>query len=555
MGATAGRIMMRKTPEIIEVDPHQLQEVVRRAEKSLDQSDAELIRAVFESYAYVADLVHDKNTSIRRLRKLFFGARTEKTDAVVGHTADSQDGAASSKPSAEDSDEAESDEGDAKPAQKGHGRTRAAAYRGAERIEVPHESLRAGDTCPECRQGTLYENSPGVLVRITGQAPLEAKVYLLQKLRCHLCGKIFTAQASAAAGTQKYDATAASMIGLLKYGSGLPFNRLEGLQRDLEIPLPASTQWDIVQAFAPGIAPVFEELVRQAAQGDVVHNDDTTVKILELMGDRAGEAQDEGDPSRTGLFTSGIVASREAIGWRCFSAVAGTRARTWRKCSSSARRNWGRRSRCAMRCRGTCPASWRPLWPTAWLMPDGSSWMSMIAFPSSAAPSWRRSQVVYHNDAIARRDGMSAEQRLRFHQAHSQETMHQLHNWLQHQLDDKLVEPNSALGAAIGYMLKHWEKLTLFLRQAGAPLDNNLCERALKKAILHRKNALFFKTQNGAHVGDMYMSLIYTCELNQANPFDYLTELLRHGDELAANLDRWMPWNYRATLDALQPAA
>ena len=123
--------------------------------------------------------------------------------------------------------------------------------------------------------------------------------------------------------------------------------------------------------------------------------------------------------------------------------------------------------------------------------------------------------------------------------------MDALHIWLERQLDDKRVEPHSALGGAIRYMLRHWEKLTLFLRQAGAPLDNNVCERALKKAILHRKNALFYKTQNGACVGDLYMSLIYTCQLNQANPFDYLTQLQRHADALAASPQLWMPWNYR----------
>jgi transposase len=93
-------------------------------------------------------------------------------------------------------------------------------------------------------------------------------------------------------------------------------------------------------------------------------------------------------------------------------------------------------------------------------------------------------------------------------------------------------------------MLRHWDKLTLFLRHAGAPLDNNLCERALKKAILHRKNALFYKTRNGARVGDLFMSLIYTCQLNQINPFDYLTELQRHADRLATAPDCWLPWNY-----------
>src|SRR4051812_18929420 len=81
-----------------------------------------------------------------------------------------------------------------------------------------------------------------------------------------------------------------------------------------------------------------------------------------------------------------------------------------------------------------------------------------------------------------------------------------------------------------------------------APLDNNVCERALKRAILHRKNALFYKTRNGAGVGDLFMSLIYTCQLNQANPFDYLTQLQRHAEAVAACPGSWMPWNYREAL-------
>ena len=117
--------------------------------------------------------------------------------------------------------------------------------------------------------------------------------------------------------------------------------------------------------------------------------------------------------------------------------------------------------------------------------------------------------------------------------------MDKLHEWLQRQLDEKWVEPNSALGEAMNYLLVRWERLTLFLRKAGAPLDSNICERALKKAILHRKNAMFYKTRNGARVGDMYMSLIYTCELNGANAFDYLNQLQRHASDVAEHPDRW----------------
>ena len=127
--------------------------------------------------------------------------------------------------------------------------------------------------------------------------------------------------------------------------------------------------------------------------------------------------------------------------------------------------------------------------------------------------------------------------------------MDQLHSWLQAQLNEKKVDPNSGLGGAVNYLLNHWHRLTLFLRQAGAPLDNNLCERSLKKAILHRKNSLFYLTENGAKVGDLFMSLIHTAELCGVNPFDYLTQLQRHTDELRENLLDWMPWNYRDTLE------
>jgi hypothetical protein len=133
--------------------------------------------------------------------------------------------------------------------------------------------------------------------------------------------------------------------------------------------------------------------------------------------------------------------------------------------------------------------------------------------------------------------------------------MEELHAWLFRQFEERLVEPNSALGGAIAYLLKYWEKLTLFLRVPGAPLDNNICERALKKAILHRKNALFYKTCRGAHVGDIFMSLIHTCELCGANAFDYLTELERHADLSASNPREWMPWNYRETLDRISALA
>ncbi len=551
---------MRQAPEILDVDSRELEGVLRRVEKApgLAETDVQLIRAVFESYAYVADLMEDQTTSIRRLRQLFFGARTEKTDAVVGRNtekaeaAPSRGAAADAEPAAPPGAADESGAADPKSTRRGHGRHGVDAYRGAARIDVPHPSLQAGDPCPTCREGTVYAKTPGVLIRIIGQPPLAATIYRLQKLRCHLCGQVFTAPAPAGVGTDKYDATAASMIGLLKYGSGLPFNRLEGLQGYLEVPLPASTQWEIVQAVATNLTPAFEELIRQAAQGEVLHNDDTTVKILELMGtDRhqaLADAETEGDDAdkRRGLFTSGVVALRDGRRVALFfsgrrhagenlAQVLQHRAAELpppiQMCDALSR-NLPGELRTIL---GHCLAHARRQFVDVY-----------DRFPEPCRHLLEALAVIYRNDAVARERRLTAEDRLRWHQEASGPTMQHLHEWLTRQLEEKQAEPHSALGGAIRYMRRHWEKLTLFLRQAGAPLDNNVCERALKKAILHRKNALFYKTQNGARVGDRFMSLIYTCQLNDVNPFDYLTALQRHGEEVATRPDRWMPWNYRA---------
>jgi len=145
---------------------------------------------------------------------------------------------------------------------------------------------------------------------------------------------------------------------------------------------------------------------------------------------------------------------------------------------------------------------------------------------------------------------MSPQERLELHRRESLPLVAKLRLWTWKEIKERRIEPNSGLGKAIKYMRKHWRKLVRFLYVAGAPISNNLCERILKKAIIHRKNSLFYKTENGARVGDVYMSLIATCQLVGANPFEYLTEILRHKEEVARDPARWMPWNYR---EALKP--
>ncbi len=543
----------RTAPDIIELDAEQLDALVLRVEAGeLAPGDIETLIAALKSYVYVTQLIDQKSTSIARLRKLLFGAETEKTAAVTGRAAEST---APGGPAAGGRDDAAAAKTRDKP--KGHGRNGAEDYPGAKRVEVSHEALNAGDPCPSCDRGTLYgQPQAGIALRFTGQAPLQVTIYELEKLRCGLCGEVFTANLPEAAGLDKYDPTVAGMIAVLKYGNGLPFNRLAGLQENLGMPLPSSTQWDIVAEASSLIQPAYDELIRQAAQGHVLHNDDTTVKILELMGQRAKAAaassQAASDqPERTGLFTTGVVATSEGRRIALFF---------------SGRKHAGENLRDVLLHRATdlpppiqmCDALSRNRPPELetilanCLAHARRQFVDVNEhFPTECRHVLEALQVVYHNDQLAREQQMTAEERLQFHQQASGPTMAGLREWLKRQSEQKLVEPNSGLGTAINYLRKHWEKLTLFLRVAGAPLDNNICERALKKAILHRKNALFFKTKHGAAVGDLYLSLIHTCELNGGNPFEYLTALQRHAAAVAAAPGEWMPWNYRERLGCL----
>jgi transposase len=242
----------------------------------------------------VTGLLQNQEGTLASLRRLLCHSSTEKTSKVLKQ-AGIQSGDNQTQPPATPKVP--------KSAAAGHGRNGAAAYRGARKVPVPHASLKAGDPCPDGQcSGKVYpQRDPGVLVRIKGQAPIAATVYELEKLRCNLCGDVFTAAAPEGVGEEKYDETAASMIALLRYGSGVPWYRLQGLEKSLGIPLPVATQCEIVAETAAILQPALQELTRQAAQGEVVHNDDTSMRVLSLDWDP------DIAPDRTGVFTSGVV--------------------------------------------------------------------------------------------------------------------------------------------------------------------------------------------------------------------------------------------------------
>ena len=512
------------TVERLEINGEEAEKLLDRVKSSVSDEDYRIIKGLIDTHLLLNQAVNEKSISIKRLLQMIFGVKTEK----------SQSGTNSS-------DRKKNDKGEKKA--RGHGRNGADAYSGAEEVSINHQVLSHCDPCPACPDGRIYRQpSPGVVVRIKGTAPLWATVYELEKLRCNICGTVFTADLPPEAGTQKYDETAAAMLAILRYGSGLPLNRLAGLQVALGVPLAASTAWEKTEKLADRIHPAFGELILHAAQGDILHNDDTAMKILELMAENRNASP---KLSRTGIFTTGILSILD--GRKIAIFCTGRKHAGENLATLLAKRQDGLDppiQMCDALSRNTSEAFQKVL---ANCLTHGRRNFVDVAehFPEQCQYVLDTLGTVYHHDAIAAGEGMTSAQRLHYHQVNSGPLMENLHHWLEQQFAEKKVEPNSSLGKAIKYMLNHWPALTLFLRVEKAPLDNNICEQGLKMAIMHRKNSLFYKTEHGAYIGDMFMSLIHTCFLCKVNPFEYLTALQKNSADLFAHPHRWLPWNYK----------
>jgi len=213
-----------------------------------------------------------------KLRHLLFGPKTERTGRVCP---DSGAPAAVKR----------------KHKRKGHGRNGAKDFTGANWTDVPHNELRAGCSCPDCRRGTLRPmRDPATVLLLEGSPPITAQGFRLERLRCDACGKVYTAAAPPEAGVEKYAPSVGVTIAFLRYGAGLPHYRLARLQHDLGVPLPESTQWELLEPLAEAASPVFAAMISLAANAAVLHHDDTRMRILDLR--RAGSASARARRSR-----------------------------------------------------------------------------------------------------------------------------------------------------------------------------------------------------------------------------------------------------------------
>ena len=525
----------------------------RLAEDALTAADRRVLDQVLQWYFWLLFALQEATFSLKRLRALVFGEKRSKPQtSPPGASSDASGGlgGASSAPTpavAETTQEAKAEwppsSGERRP---GHGRQGAEAYRGAEHVVCRHETLALGERCPVCGRGRLYRVEPGIEVRLDGHALLSAVRYALEKFRCSACGQVFTA--ASPAGAEKYSARARAVVVLGRYYLGVPLYRLEGYQAMVGVPVSDATQWDQIERVADCAYPVFEQLQTLAAQGEVIYQDDTHVRILSLIAENRRTQVEGTSAERTGMHTTVLVAQHGA---QTICLYFAGRAHAGENLEALlTKRETDRDKPLVMSDALASNTADEGALIRCHCLAHGRRKFAELedVFPQECAVVMEALAQVFDHEEEARIQQMSAEARLRYHQQASGPIMEWLKHWLDAQFTERTVEPNSSLGKAFHYLLTHWQTLTRFLEVPGAPLENNIAERALKLAIRQRKNSLFYKTDYSAYIASMLTSLIATCLHAGVNALDYLVALQEHRPAVFGDPAAWLPWNYHTNL-------
>jgi len=554
-----------KGPRPLEIEESEVEQLIGKAEQgTMDAGDQRRLVPLLKTLLWLQRTLLESRISLSKLKRILFGKKTEKParkpkdpergDDGGGHG--SHGGGGSNEPpggrTEGSSGPPPGGQSGASPAKhsRGHGRRAAADYPGAETVICPHEAYQRGDRCPLCERGRLYRLAPLVRLRFQGQPLGLATRYELERLRCGGCGGVFVAPMPPEAGQQTYATSLKVNLALAHYHLGLPLKRIESFQELLGMPLPDATQWELLEQVADSAYPVYEYCKHLGAQQPLVYQDDTGARILSLI----QENQADPPPERKGMYTTVLrfegehaicvyLTGRPHAGENLDAILAHRDPELgpiqWMSDGLAANTPQQHQDRAV---------------DLSCLVHGRRKFVEIDAFfPSECARVIEAIAAIYQHEASCKEHRLTAEQRLAYHQEHSRSVMDELKAWMEKQLEDKQVEPNSRLGGAFDYLLKRWKALTRFLEIPGAPLDNNTAERALKMILRYRKNSLFYKNAHGAYVGDVLTSLIETCRLAGANPLEYLSALMENRSAVFRDPGAWLPWNYQDNLDAEPP--
>lgn len=426
-----------------------------------------------------------------------------------------------------------------------HGRYGFDDYSGLETVVISHQTLHAGAACPGCQEaeqsGKVYPYDAGSLIRLAGRPLVTGTRYQLNGYRCHLCNEIYKPEVPAEIKqAPKFAPSAVSNIAIGHYALGLPFHRIELWQRNNGVPLADATQYDEMVKLTKKVSPVVNHLEKLSANSPLIHYDDTPLKILALAkGQGAAIVSSHGAYWIYLFYTSGRSGGKDT--------------------SQLLRQRTTEEPLITMTDAAKCnelndvdETLFTRLIIAYCLVHGRRKFYELLdIFKEECSFVVDCIAEVYRHEAHCKKEKLSPSQRLLYHQSHSRPVMDALKIYLSNLWLYGGTEHNGALGRAIQYMLKRWSALVRFLEIEGCPLDNSICERAIKVLIRYRKNSLFYRTIKGAMCGDMLMSLIHTAMRNGVNAFDYLNALQVHEKAAAATPENYLPWNYQATLTAM----
>jgi len=528
-------------PDRLDFTPEQVEALIERiSNKSLLESDYPLLANLIRAMVWMNFSLQEKELSIRRLRTIF-GVKTETAERLLRL-------AEEKNPNADNENKKPADPEKDKEKKGKHGRKPSQAYTEAKTIKVAHQTLKKGDRCPACLKGRLFNLKPGTVIRIKGQPWLQVDIYQPERLRCSLCGKVFTATLAEEVATgSRADSTAKAIVVLLKYRGEVPFYRQGQIQEILGAPISASEIWEMTEDVADAVQPVYTMLCQAAAQAPLVQNDDTTARILSVQ----QQIKQEDDDARTGIFTTALLATlgngikiglfftgRKHAGENlddlledrpdeCLPPI--------QQCDALSRNVPKNHDTQLANCLAHARRKFYEL---------------VEVWPQVITKIIGLFSCVFANDHEAPPD---PQLRLKWHQDKSSTAMNEIKSYCNGLIERKEVEPNSSLGKAIVYLNNHWEAFTLFLRVPGVPLTNNENEQLIKRSVLNRKNAYFFRNETGAKIADILMSVMETCVYNDINPWNYLVAIQEHQADVRKNPLLWVPWAHESRLKELHP--
>ena len=455
--------------------------------------------------------------------------------------------------------------GESKKGKKGrhnHGRRGSGQFPQAHHRFFAHPTLdEPGTPCPGCKSGGLYPHF-GQWHRFEGQPFLRVLIVNYEIWRCTLCQESHPAPVAQnimedGKERQIFGFSATSLIVISKYFLGTPWARQERLQEWLELPLPASTACDQTHRFAAVISPVYECLKRFAANSWLFYSDDTGIRIIRLKQAIIKQRKTQKETLRTGVHTSVILAKADA-GREVALFKSGILHAGEFLDEILHHRDDGLSPPLHMADGSSCnPAT---VLPAPILCACNSHGRRKLDEKQALYPEhWEVMRLIYRDvykfDAETKRLLMTHEQRLAYHREYSLPLMEKLFTWMQKELDDKNVEPNSQLGGIFEYFLARKKPLMAFTEYPGAPVDNNAVEQLIKIAALLRKNAMSFMTLTGAQDSDKIMSVGATAGRAGVNLYDYFNCLQAHETAVKENPEQFLPWNYQETVRRLREAA